>query len=382
MFIKADLQRVFDGVPVAVHSIDPQGVFEYANSAWLELFGYMEAEVIGKDMIGFLHPDYRCKAMKKFSEFTEKGGLEELCMKFIKKDGSALKASIQSFAVYDDNGSFLRSYAFLEPRGESDRKLNEFAVPSAADVKNEFVNELLAAISHHWRQPLNALGLNIQNLSESFVSSEHEEMFKEFEKISMSIILEMSETIDTFKDFFRVREKGWFSISKAAGQTLAMYDSLLKESGIITCITCNCEEGQTVFTPEHKPSCGGLCRLTSGSEINFKQVMMHLLSNAVNAIKRSGQIHGRININITNLKTGKTVEITNNGGGISGEIKERIFDPYFTTSEVGQNKGLGLYLAKTLVEKSLNGTLACTSGTGTTTFTISLKQPPSEQSSC
>ncbi len=373
MFIKADLSRVFDGVPVAVHSINPEGVFEYANTSWLNLFGYLESEVLGKHLTDFIHPDYRAKAENKFREFTEKGELEMLHMKFIRKDGSEIKTSIHSFAVYGSSGTFMRSYAFVEPYNIKPEYTNSCPMPTPADVKNEFVNELLAAISHHWRQPLNALGLNIQNLSESFTSSEHEEMFKEFENISMSIILEMSETIDTFKDFFRVQEDGWFSISKAVGQTLSMYDSLLKESGVAVCVTCNCEEGQTVFTPEHRPVCSGLCKLASGSEINFKQVMMHLLSNAVNAIKRSGQIHGKIHINITNFKAGKTVEVVNNGGGISKEIMERIFEPYFTTSEVGQNKGLGLYLAKTLVEKSLGGTLKCTAEKSTTTFTVAIK---------
>ncbi|MCD8490624.1 MAG: PAS domain S-box protein [Geovibrio sp.] len=303
MFIKADLSRVFDGVPVAVHSINPEGVFEYTNTSWLNLFGYPESEVLGKHLTDFIHPDYRTKAENKFREFTEKGELEMLHMKFIRKDGSEIKTSIHSFAVYGSSGTFMRSYAFVEPYNVQPEHTNSCPMPTPADVKNEFVNELLAAISHHWRQPLNALGLNIQNLSESFTSSEHEEMFKEFENISMSIILEMSETIDTFKDFFRVQEDGWFSISKAVGQTLSMYDSLLKESGVAVCVTCNCEEGQTVFTPEHRPVCSGLCKLASGSEINFKQVMMHLLSNAVNAIKRSGQIYGKIHINITNFKS-------------------------------------------------------------------------------
>ncbi|QAR33990.1 PAS domain-containing sensor histidine kinase [Geovibrio thiophilus] len=370
MFIKADLHRVFDGVPVAVHSINPEGVFEYVNAKWLNLFGYMESEVLGRHFADLLHSDYKTKAIKKFREFAEKGELEELQMKFIKKDGGELKISIQSFAVYDDNGSFVRSYAFLEPCRVQPERADEYPAPSSADVKNEFVNELLAAISHHWRQPLNALGLNIQNLSESFSSSEHEEMFKEFETLSMSIILEMSETIDSFKDFFKVHEEGWFTLAKAVEQTLCMYDSLLNESGITVCVTCNCEEGQTTFTADHKPLCGGFCKLAAGSEINFKQVMMHLLSNAVNAIRRSGQIRGRIAINIANYKNRKTVEITNNGGGISEDILERIFEPYFTTSEVGQNKGLGLYLAKTLVEKSLNGSLICSAEKSTTTFTI------------
>jgi PAS domain S-box-containing protein len=372
MFIKADLRKVFDDVPIAVHSIGSEGKLEYVNTKWLNLFGYMEADVLGKCIGELIHPDYKDKAKNVFSVFTEKGELEALQMKFIRKSGEELKTSIQSFAVYNENGTFSHAYAFLEPSKTPAAEMSAYTVPSPADVKNEFVSELLAAISHHWRQPLNALGLNIQNLTETFSASEHEEMFREFEKISMAIILEMSATIDSFRDFFKVKEDGWFTIVKAVEQTMGMYDSLLKESGITTFVTCNCENGQTTFTPDYKPMCRGFCKLASGSEINFKQVLMHLLSNAVSAIKRSGQIYGKITISIANYKSGKIIEVTNNGGGISDEIRERIFEPYFTTAEVGQNKGLGLYLAKTLVEKSLGGTLRCTSDKNTTTFTITI----------
>jgi signal transduction histidine kinase len=51
---------------------------------------------------------------------------------------------------------------------------------------------------------------------------------------------------------------------------------------------------------------------------------------------------------------------------------ERIFEPYFTTAEVGKNKGLGLYLAKTIVEKSLGGTLTYSEAAGGSTFLVTI----------
>jgi signal transduction histidine kinase len=49
------------------------------------------------------------------------------------------------------------------------------------------------------------------------------------------------------------------------------------------------------------------------------------------------------------------VTISNNGGNISDEIMERIFEPYFTTKFETQGTGIGLYMCKTIVETNMQG---------------------------
>ena len=52
-----------------------------------------------------------------------------------------------------------------------------------------------------------------------------------------------------------------------------------------------------------------------------------------------------------------TLTICDNGTGIPEEIRERIFDPYFSTKTNRNGTGLGLYMAKMIAEHSMNGTL-------------------------
>jgi signal transduction histidine kinase len=58
------------------------------------------------------------------------------------------------------------------------------------------------------------------------------------------------------------------------------------------------------------------------------------------------------------LEDGKAVvTVTDNGGGIPEEVIDRIFDAYFTTKDLGKGTGVGLFISKTIIEKSMGGRL-------------------------
>ncbi len=79
----------------------------------------------------------------------------------------------------------------------------------------------------------------------------------------------------------------------------------------------------------------------------LQQVVFNLVNNACQAMIQAGVIK------IATQKTGDKVilEISDTGPGISPEIKERIFEAFFTTKKVGEGTGLGLSISKTIVEK-------------------------------
>lgn len=110
------------------------------------------------------------------------------------------------------------------------------------------------------------------------------------------------------------------------------------------------------------------------SEINIiaypgeiHQVILNILMNAIDAVKHTEK-PGRISITCRNEDNQIKLCFSNNGPTIKPQNIETIFEPFYTTKELGT--GIGLYVCKKIIEK-YNGSITCVSDDGLTTFAIS-----------
>jgi signal transduction histidine kinase len=77
------------------------------------------------------------------------------------------------------------------------------------------------------------------------------------------------------------------------------------------------------------------------------QVWTNIVHNAIQAMQGSGSLFVK-----TYIKDGKIfVNFTDTGSGIPEEIRDKIFDPFFTTKKSGEGSGLGLDIAKKIIDK-------------------------------
>jgi signal transduction histidine kinase len=106
----------------------------------------------------------------------------------------------------------------------------------------------------------------------------------------------------------------------------------------------------------------------------MNQVFLNLIVNAVHAIETSGkQIPGRIVIETSHRGDSAIIRVSDNGTGIPEAIRDRIFDLFFTTKEVGQGTGQGLAICHSVVVGKHHGTIEIDSEEGEgATFTIKL----------
>ena len=200
------------------------------------------------------------------------------------------------------------------------------------------MGEMIGAIAHQWRQPLNVISISIQNLKYDYLEGKLEDKayIQEFIDSNKKTILFMSKTIDDFRNFFKVeKEKKKFNIYMATQNVLDMLSAQFKENNI-----------EMIFK--------GIEFEFFGFESEYQQVILNIVNNAKDAMLDNKIQNPKIYIEIdTNIVT-----IRDNGGGIPQNILDRVFEPYFTTKEEGSGTGIGLYMSKMIIEKNMGGVLS------------------------
>jgi signal transduction histidine kinase len=112
----------------------------------------------------------------------------------------------------------------------------------------------------------------------------------------------------------------------------------------------------------------------NGNRIQFSQVLINLILNAVDALE--GHPSGIIKVDFSQADKTLLCRVSDNGPGITGDVKEKLFTPFFTTKPAGKGTGLGLSISKSLMQK-LGGTLSFNPEICSSCFEVRL--PLSEQ---
>jgi signal transduction histidine kinase len=89
--------------------------------------------------------------------------------------------------------------------------------------------------------------------------------------------------------------------------------------------------------------------IVNGVKIQLSQVILNILNNAFDASVES--LAKWVKIEIIDKDEYFHIEISDSGAGISPEVEDKIFQPFFTTKELGKGTGIGLSLSKGIVEK-------------------------------
>jgi signal transduction histidine kinase len=214
------------------------------------------------------------------------------------------------------------------------------------------MGEMIGNIAHQWRQPLNALAMTLGNIvsAHQFNELTAEYLDKSVEN-GNRLIQKMSTTINDFRNFFLPdKEAVSFSAREQISHAVALVEAGLTNQNIAVILDA----------PQDM--------LLTGFPNEYSQVLLNLLANARDAIRESGVTAGRITIRLYEQNDRGVVSINDNGGGIPGDVIDKIFEPYFSTKEMGT--GIGLYMSKMIIERSMNGTIEAQNCSDGATFVI------------
>lgn len=228
------------------------------------------------------------------------------------------------------------------------------------------MGQMISAIAHQWRQPINTLGLKIQDVKEAYEFNEiNDQYLEEFVSSSMEIIKHMSTTIDDFRTFFMVdKMKKKFAISLVIIDVLKLVSAKLKTHNIKYSVKCYCDNAEQPCTDIMDNPDKIICQnIIEGYSGELQQVFLNIIHNAVDSIedkkkKLNRFVRGEIKINIYNKIDNAAIEIEDNGTGIPSHLINKIFNPYFTTKQEGEGTGIGLYMTRIIVEKHMKGKIS------------------------
>lgn len=218
------------------------------------------------------------------------------------------------------------------------------------------LGEMLDHIAHQWKQPLNSISLIIQDLGESWACDElDEDNIEETVDKTMALVDHMSQTINVFRDFYRPeKEKGVFPIKESIDRALSFIAPSLRVLSIR--VEIDVDPALSAF----------------GYPKEYAQVLLNILANARDAFRARNIPQPRMIIRASGENNITSVTITDNAGGIPESIIDRVFDLYFTTNEANGGSGIGLYMSKNIIEKSMGGTLNVMNTGDGTQFRIDL----------
>jgi len=218
------------------------------------------------------------------------------------------------------------------------------------------MGEMIGNIAHQWRQPLNALGLVVQNIYYTYESGNLDQAYLERSmNKSKKLTSLMSKTIDDFRNFFRPDKlKEVFSLSERVMSVSELISASYKNHNII--IETDLDD-----------------KLYSlGYPNEFSQVLLNLLTNAKDALIEKNISNPTVWIRSFEDNDRVVLEIEDNAGGIEEGIIKKIFEPYFTTKDKAIGTGIGLYMSKMIIENNMGGAIGVYNGKNGAIFRIEL----------
>lgn len=218
---------------------------------------------------------------------------------------------------------------------EQREKEKEFIIQQS---KLAEIGEIFSSIAHQWKSPLVEITTIAQ---ESFYTSnvsisEDESYVKDI----MTQVNYMTRTINDFQNFIiPSNKKKIFDVKEAIESMLEIVNHNIKYNYIN--ININVEENTNLDVV--------------GFRNEFMQSILNIINNAKDELIKNDLKNRNINIDFYNEKNKLIVKIEDNAGGIKTSNINKIFKPYFSTKQSGH--GIGLYMAKMIIEDKMNGKL-------------------------
>ena len=355
------LSSVIENVPHSVFWKDGDGVYQGANSSFLNLVGLSRKDVLGR-------PEAELRLNTIWGGNDPQGSL-------LVESGQAQKSLLANTVSIADAQGKQGSVSILADITEFktlERQLHQAG-------KLESIGQLAAGVAHEINTPMQYIGDNLHFMQRAFDMIM--ELAMKVEKACDDGSLDIDRVSTWLKEsrLDMVREKTPRALANARDgvevvskiiRSMKVYShpggektkvDINEALSHVVALSRNEWKYHADLETQFAEDAFAYCEIAT-----LNQVFVNLIINAAQAIAEQ-QRHGKIVVRTQVLARTIAIEIQDDGPGIPESIQSRIFDPFFTTKEIGKGTGQGLSIARRIIEQS-DGKIdfVSTPGIGTT----------------
>jgi PAS domain S-box-containing protein len=350
------LKNIMESAREAIYALDFEGRYKWCNQAMLEMTGYKLEELIGHTYLERTHENDREMRRDRFARALN-GQAQSYESRYIARDGTVRFASVNNAPIIVDGettGVLGIAHDITEQKQERERAARADKLRAlgqlASGVAHDFNNSLAAILGRaqlilrrvHDEELLRSLGIIVTAAEDAAATVRR---IQTFARKSVTTELELLDVGNLLRDGIEITRTRWQNEALAAGVNVQVLLSAEAEAFAL------------------------------GNASELREVFVNLIVNAVDAMPRGGSLkicckreHDRIKLRFADT-----------GTGMKEEVRERIFEPFYTTKGV-HGTGLGLAVSYGIIERH-RGVFSVESQPGKgTTFHIDLPvadhQPP------
>lgn len=385
---KEKAQQYLDIAGVMIVVVNSDQTVGLINKKGCEILGYGSEEIIGKNWFDhFLPPEIRETVRVVFVKIM-KGDVEPVEYfenSVLNKAGKERLIAWHNALIKDEEGRVLNTLS--SGADITDRKKSEEMMIQAEKMAT--VGSLAAGMAHEINNPLAGILQGIQVIR-GRISPDSQDNRNAAEECGTTI-----EAVNAYLDRRKIKKfldsageageraaaivENMLSFSRKSESTFALNDigELLDKTVILAENEYDLKKKydfrQITIVREYDPDLPNVpCEATK-----IRQVILNLLKNAAQAIHQcdppSGPKEPRIILRTSRKNDMICIDVEDNGPGMPDDVRRRIFEPFYTTKNVGDGTGLGLSISYFIITRDHGGTMEVHSTPGRgTTFTIRL----------
>ncbi len=334
---KDQLENIVQSSVDAIVTTDPKGKITFVNRAMEEMVSSSREEMIGRPIHQF-YLDGINEARKIMSILREKGSLKNHETTAIKAGGGTVPILTSASLLRDEKGQIIGTLGVFKDLTEK-KKLEEELQKTQAHLiqagKMRALGDLVAGVAHELNNPLMA--------ADTFVHVMREKLDQDHENRKRLELLQrcherIAKIINHLRDFSRQSKFDFrpMEVTEPIENALMITGQQMINHGIR-------------IIKEFQPDLPKI----RGDANQLEQVFLNLISNARDAMERADR-KKELTIAASLLRhngwNDVEVIVKDTGNGIPPENIDKIFEPFFSTKEVGQGTGLGLSICYGIIE--------------------------------